>query len=86
MEGNGSNDITRREFETLNNLVKNINNKATATDLTVVRIETKFDDFLAQHYLCQKSTKDKFKGIYIAITTLALGIVGAAITVLIFGK
>ena len=86
MEGNGSNDITRREFETLNNLVKNINNKATATDLTIARIETKFDDFLTQYYLCQKSTKDKFKGIYITITTLALGIVGAAVTILIFGK
>jgi len=79
-------DVTRREYEALNELAKDTNDKVTATDLTVMRVETTLNNFIAQHCICQKSTKDKFKGIYIAITTLAGGIVAAASALLIFGK
>jgi hypothetical protein len=85
-DGNGNNDITRREFIALTKVADDTNEKVTATDLTVMRIETQFKDFLAQHCACQKSTKDKFRNIYIAITTLAGSIVAASSAILIFGK
>ncbi len=95
-EGNGSNDITRREFIALTKTADDTNEKVTATDLTVMRIETTLNDFMAQHVLYQKRGEDDYKEIkedykrrfavmYSVIVVLVLGTVASFLANL-FGK
>lgn len=94
--GNGENDVTRREFTDLAELAKDTNDKVTSTDLTVMQIKTRLDDFMAQHILCQKRSEDDRKGIrddykrrfgvmYAVISSIVLGFVIAFMAHL-FGK